>query len=61
MEVGTLVMHERDEHKGMGIVIDNTSQNAVLGFSKGKYSMVTVQWLDGMGVGLYWTDELEVI
>ena len=62
MKIGTLVMHESDMHKGMGIVIDNTSRNAVLGFSTDtKYSMVTVQWLDGMGVGLYWTDELEVI
>ena len=62
MEVGTLVMHESDMHKGMGIVIDNTCQNALLGFSSDtKYSKVTVQWLDGMGTGLYWTDKLEVI
>ena len=58
MKIGTLVMHESDMYQGMGIVIDD-SRRTVKGTSK--YSMVTVHWLDGMGVGLYWTDELEVI
>ena len=57
MQIGTLVMHESDMHQGMGIVIDAPPQPK----SSGEYRMVTVHWLDGMGVGLYWTDELEVI
>ena len=56
MKVGTLVMHESDMHQGMGIVIDPFAGATVDG-----YTMVTVHWLDGMGVGLYWTDELEII
>ena len=57
MQIGTLVMHESDMHQGMGIVIDARKGSR----NKGEYCMVTVHWLDGMGVGLYWTDELEVI
>ncbi len=57
MKIGTLVMHESDMHQGMGIVID-----ARVGYAgSDEYKMVTVHWLDGMGVGLYWTDELEVV
>ena len=55
MKLGTLVMHESDIHQGIGIVIEHKR------YTKGEYRMVTVHWLDGMGVGLYWTDELEVI
>ena len=51
-------MHESDMHQGMGIVID---QQETVSPSESIYTMVTVHWLDGMGVGLYWTDELEVI
>ena len=51
-------MHESDMHQGMGIVIDDSRRTVN---TKGEHSMVTVHWLDGMGVGLYWTDELEVI
>ena len=51
-------MHESDMHQGMGIVIDDNHRKVG---AKSEYSMVTVHWLDGMGVGLYWTDELEVI
>lgn len=58
MKVGTLVIHESDMHQGMGIVIDDSRRTVK---TSGEYSMVTVHWLDGMGVGLYWTDELEVI
>ena len=58
MKIGTLVMHASDMHQGMGIVIDDSRRTVN---TKGEYSMVTVHWLDGMGVGLYWTDELEVI
>ena len=58
MKVGTLVMHESDMHQGIGIVIDDMKQQPK---SSGEHRMVTVHWLDGMGVGLYWTDELEVI
>ena len=58
MEIGTLVMHESDMHQGMGIVMTIECQHPK---SNGEYRMVTVHWLDGMGVGLYWTDELEVI
>ena len=58
MQIGTLVMHESDMHQGMGIVID---QEETVSPSERTYTMVTVHWLDGMGVGLYWTDELEVI
>ena len=50
-------MHESDMHQGMGVVIDAGGWDG----AKSEYSMVTVHWLDGMGVGLYWTDELEVI
>ena len=59
MKIGTLVMHESDMHQGMGIVIDNSCTHRR--HTKGEHRMVTVHWLDGMGVGLYWTDELEVI
>ena len=58
MQIGTLVMHESDMHQGMGIVIDESSQAYQ---DQTGYNMVRVYWLDGMGVGLYWTDELEVI
>ena len=58
MEIGTLVMHESDQHQGIGIVIDESSHAYQ---DQTGYNMVTVHWLDGMGVGLYWTDELEVI
>ena len=58
MQIGTLVMHEKHPEGGMGIVIDDSKRK--VGFNS-EYSMVTVHWLDGMGVGLYWTDELEVI
>ena len=58
MQIGTLVMHESDMHQGMGIVIDDSRRTVN---TKGKHSMVTVHWLDGMGIGLYWTDELEVL
>ena len=52
MNVGTLVTHENDSYEGIGIVVDVCSIGN---------EMVTVHWLDGMGVGLYWTDELEAI
>ena len=58
MQIGTLVIHINDDYEGMGIVIDNQPREYTDGE---KYTMVTVHWLDGMGVGLYWTDELEVI
>ena len=58
MKIGTLVMHESNTYYGMGIVIDDSTRTVN---TKGEHSMVTVHWLDGMGVGLYWTDELEVI
>ena len=59
MQIGTLVMHESDMHQGMGIVM--TIECHTFPQRNGEYRMVTVHWLDGMGVGLYWTDELEVI
>jgi hypothetical protein len=52
MNVGTLVTHENDSYEGIGIVVDVCSIGN---------EMVTVHWLDGMGVGLYWTDELEAL
>ena len=58
MKIGDLVMHESDMHQGMGIVIDDMKQHPK---SNGEHRMVSVHWLDGMGVGLYWTDELEVL
>ena len=58
MQIGTLVIKYNSSYKGMGIVIDDSRRKVN---TKGEYSMVTVHWLDGMGVGLYWTDELEVI
>jgi len=58
MQIGTLVIHEQHPDGGMGIVIDDMKQHPK---SSGEHSMVSVHWLDGMGVGLYWTDELEVI
>ena len=54
MQIGTLVTHHNDQYEGIGIVVDEHSRD-------GEYTMVTVQWLDGMGVGLYWTDELAII
>ena len=58
MKIGTLVTHENDHYEGIGIVIDNRAREYTQGE---KYTMVTVHWLDGMGAGLYWTDELEAI
>ena len=58
MKIGTLVMHEKHPDGGMGIVIGDSRHKVDF---NSEYSMVTVHWLDGMGVGLYWTDELEVI
>jgi len=58
MQVGTLVTHENDHYEGIGIVIDDEQRKPQIGE---EYTMVTVHWLDGMGTGLYWTDELTVI
>ena len=58
MEIGTLVMLELSKYQGIGIVIDESSHAYQ---DQTGYNMVRVHWLDGMGVGLYWTDELEVI
>jgi len=58
MQVGTLVIHINDDYEGIGIVIDDKQREYTDGE---KYMMVTVHWLDGLGVGLYWTDELEVV
>ena len=58
MEIGTLVIHINDDYEGIGIVIDDEQREYTEGE---KYTMVTVHWLDGLGVGLYWTDELEAI
>ena len=54
MQIGTLVTHENDSYEGIGIVVDEHSKD-------GEYTMVTVHWLDGMGTGLYWTDELDAL
>ena len=58
MSIGTLVRHENEHYNALGIVVDDMkkSDNAI-----GEYRMVTIYWLDGMGTGIYWTDELEVI
>jgi len=56
MQIGTLVT--LGKHEGIGIVIDDRQREYTDGE---KYIMVTVHWLDGMGVGLYWSDELEVV
>ena len=58
MQIGTLVIHINDDYEGIGIVIDDEQREYTEGE---KYTMVTVHWLDGLGVGLYWTDELEAI
>tara|TARA_Y100000593_G_scaffold85093_1_gene161650 strand:- start:1464 stop:1646 length:183 start_codon:yes stop_codon:yes gene_type:complete len=58
MEIGTLVIHINDHYQGIGIVVSDEQREYTEGE---KYIMVTVHWLDGMGVGLYWTDELEAI
>ena len=58
MQIGTLVIHENDDYEGIGIVIE---KRETVSPSESIYTMVTVHWLDGMGVGLYWTDELEAI
>ena len=58
MQIGTLVTHHNDQYEGIGIVIDDEQRK----YTEGEeYTMVTVHWLDGMGVGLYWTDELTII
>ena len=59
MKIGTLVAHINDDYEGIGIVIDDKQREYT--DDDEKYIMVTVHWLDGMGVGLYWTDELTVI
>jgi len=58
MRIGTLVIHINDDYEGIGIVIDDKQREYTDGE---KYAMVTVHWFDGVGVGLYWTDELEAI
>ena len=58
MEIGTLVIHINDDYEGIGVVIDDKQREYTDGE---KYTMVTVHWLDGLGIGLYWTDELEAI
>ena len=58
MQIGTLVTHHNDQYEGIGIVIDDEQRKPQIGE---EYTMVTVHWLDGMGVGLYWTDELTII
>ena len=58
MEIGTLVIHINDDYEGIGIVIDESSHAYQ---DQTGYNMVRVHWLDGVGVGLYWTDELEAI
>ena len=60
MQIGTLVTHHNDQYEGIGIVIDDEHKGRKYTEEK-KYTMVTVHWLDGMGTGLYWTDELEVL
>ena len=58
MEIGTLVMHIHDHTQGIGMVIDDEQRD----YTEGEeYMMVTVHWLDWMGVGIYWTDELEEV
>ena len=47
------------ETANIGIITDDSRHNVKT--EQGGYSMVTVYWLDGMGTGLYWTDELEII
>lgn len=59
MQIGTLVTHHNDQYEGIGIVIDDMRCSHYQ--RNGEYRMVTVHWLDGMGTGLYWTDELEVL
>ncbi len=58
MQIGTLVIHLNDHCETIGIVLDNQPREYTDGE---KYTMVTVRWLDGLGTGLYWTDELEVV
>ena len=58
MSIGALVRHENEHYNTLGIVVDDMKESPN---ASGKYRMVTVQWLDGMGTGIYWTDELEVV
>ena len=61
MQIGTLVMMRKvrtTDYHGIGVVTHADPERQTEGY---KYTMVTVHWLDGMGVGLYWTDELEAL
>ncbi len=51
-------MHESDMHQGMGIVVE---LRKITSPSESIYTMVTVHWLNGMGVGDYWINKLEVL
>ncbi len=60
IKIGTLVRHENDHYDHIGIVVDDINRSRMPNLSS-EYKMVQVRWLDGMGEGIYWTDELEVV
>ena len=58
IKIGDLVKHENCHYDTIGIVTDADTMKSVDG---DQYTMVTVYWLDNMGTGIYWTDELEAL
>ena len=61
MHVGDLVRLESGTYDGVGIITAirvncaNAAQRGYVG------ALHEVQWNDGMGDGIYWADELEVV
>ena len=59
MKVGDLViLNNNEDYEGFGIIIATHDASA---WENKHNQMFTVEWLDGMGTGLYWDDELEVL
>ena len=53
MQVGDLVkLDSNEDYEGFGIIIATHNASA---WENKHNQMFTVEWLDGMGTGLYWT------
>ena len=63
MKIGDLVktkegyVNDHSDCEGFGIIIKKHPSDS----KEWKYTMFTVEWLNGMGTGLYWYDELEAL
>jgi hypothetical protein len=59
MQIGDLVLLIHPTYGGIGIIINTHEPNPQV--QEHLNLMLTVHWFDGMGVGIYWNDELEVL